>query len=60
METFFALIDMSIRPLRVPKAEVKDNRWEGYLVATTVNELVDLMEREGLVTIKKGQQNENR
>ena len=43
METYYGLIDSQIQELRLPKSEVKNNHWEGYLVATTMNELIKLI-----------------
>lgn len=40
METYYAMIDGDVTEIRVPKTEVKDNRWEGYVVGKTVTELM--------------------
>ena len=40
METYYAMIDGDIMEIRVPKTEVKNNRWEGYVVGKTVTELL--------------------
>lgn len=40
METYFAMIDGDVTELRLPKTEVKNNRWEGYVVGKTVTELL--------------------
>ncbi len=43
METYYGLVDMQIQEFRLPKSEIKNNRWEGYLVATTLNGLAKLI-----------------
>ena len=40
METYFAMVDGDVTELRLPKTEVKNNRWEGYVVGKTVTELL--------------------
>ena len=40
METYYAMIDGDVTEIRVPKTEVKNNRWEGYVVGKTVTELM--------------------
>lgn len=40
METYYAMIEGDIMEIRVPKTEVKNNRWEGYVVGKTVTELL--------------------
>lgn len=40
METYYAMIEGEVREIRVPAAEVKNNRWEGYVVGKTVTELM--------------------
>lgn len=39
METYYAMVDGNITEIRVPKTEVKNNRWEGYIVGKTPTEL---------------------
>ena len=45
MRTYYALIDGEISPLRIPQTEVKRDRWAGYLVSTSLNGLVKLINR---------------
>lgn len=40
METYYAMIEGEVREIRVPATEVKNNRWEGYVVGKTVTELM--------------------
>lgn len=40
METYYAMIERNITKIRVPKTEVKNNRWEGYVVGKTLTELI--------------------
>lgn len=40
METYYAMIDGDVTEIRVPATEVKNNRWEGYVVGKTVTELM--------------------
>lgn len=40
MVTIYALIDGAITELRVPQSEVKNNRWEGYVVGSTPTEVL--------------------
>ena len=40
METYYAMIDGDIREIRVPTTEIKNNKWEGYVVGKTVTELL--------------------
>lgn len=40
METYYAMIEGEVREIRVPKTEVRNNRWEGYVVGKTVTELM--------------------
>lgn len=40
METYYAAIDGGIQEIRVPRTEVRDNKWEGYTVGKTVTELL--------------------
>ena len=54
METFYAMIDGNVTELRLPKAEVKNNHWEGYPVATSVTELMQVCGGIILNNNKKG------
>ena len=40
METYYAMIDGNVTEIRVPRTEVRNNRWEGYVVGKTVAELM--------------------
>ena len=40
METYYAMIDGNVTEIRVPRTEVRNNRWEGYVVGKTVTELM--------------------
>ena len=40
METYYAMIEGEVTKIRVPKTEVKNDRWEGYVVGKTVTELM--------------------
>lgn len=40
METYYAMIDGDVTEIRVPKTEVKNNRWEGHVVGKTATELM--------------------
>ena len=40
MQTYYAMIDGNVTEIRVPATEVKNNRWEGYVVGKTVTELM--------------------
>lgn len=40
METYYAMIEGEVREIRVPKTEVRNNRWEGHVVGKTVTELM--------------------
>lgn len=40
METYYAMIDGETTEIRVPASEVKNNRWEGYVVGKTPTELL--------------------
>lgn len=48
METYYAMIEGDVTEIRVPKTEVKNNRWEGHPCATTVTELMKVC--GGIVT----------
>ncbi len=45
METYYAYIEGEIRPLRIPRTEVKREKWGGYLVATTLTGIAKLINR---------------
>lgn len=47
METYYAWDGEHIREFRLPKSEVKNNKWVGvgYKVATTLNKLITLINR---------------
>lgn len=40
MQTYYAAMDGGITQIRVPATEVKDNKWEGYTVGATVEQLL--------------------
>lgn len=40
METYYAMIEGDVTEIRVPRTEVQNNRWEGYVVGKTVTELM--------------------
>lgn len=40
METYYAMIDGDITEIRVPKTEVKNNKWEGFPCAKTPTDLM--------------------
>lgn len=40
METYYAMIDGDVTEIRVPASDVKNNRWEGYVVGKTPTELL--------------------
>lgn len=40
METYYAMIDGDVTEIRVPTTEIKNNKWEGYVVGKTVTELL--------------------
>lgn len=40
MESYYAMIDGGVKEIRVPKTEIKNNKWEGYVVGKTVTELL--------------------
>lgn len=40
MESYYAMIDGDVKEIRVPKTEVKNDRWEGYVVGKTITELM--------------------
>lgn len=45
MSDYYVLIEGEITKIRVPKTEVKNNKWEGYLASDTINGLVKLINR---------------
>lgn len=46
MSDYYVLIEGEITKIRVPKTEVKNNKWEGYLVSDTIQGLIDLISKE--------------
>lgn len=40
METYYAMINGEVTEIRVPASDVKNNRWEGYVVGKTPTELL--------------------
>lgn len=40
METYYTMIDGNVTEIRVPRTEVRNNRWEDYVVGKTVTELM--------------------
>lgn len=40
METYYAMIDGEVTEIRVPASEVKNNRWEDFVVGKTPTELL--------------------
>lgn len=46
MQDYYAVIDGGISKIRVAKTEVKNNKWEGYLVSDTIQGLIDLINKE--------------
>ena len=38
METYHAFIDGNLRQIRVPRSEIQNNHWQGYVVGKTPEE----------------------
>lgn len=53
METYYAMIEGNVTEIRVPATEVKNNRWEGYVVGKTTAQLLENCAAVIGATIKK-------